>query len=62
MESIREEFGLEQYSEEAVDKVVGLKTSCETSGLSLQEIAEIANVPVEAVDDILSNTFQIWGH
>lgn len=36
MESIREFFHLEQYSEEIVEKVVGYKAKYETSHMSTQ--------------------------
>ena len=62
MESIREFFHLEQYSEEIVEKVVGYKAKYETSRMSTQEIAEAVNIFTEDVDTILSATFQVWGH
>lgn len=62
MESIRKIFHLEQYSEETVEKVVGLKTKYETSRMSTQEIAEAVNISIEDADTILSATFQVWGH
>ncbi len=62
MESTRDFFHLEQYSEEVVDKAVGLKTKYETSHMSIQEIAEAANITTEYVGIILSATFLVWGH
>lgn len=58
MESLRETFHLEQYSEEAVDKVVKLQME----GMSVQDIAEVVKLPVEDVDEIILSTFQVWGH
>lgn len=58
MESLRETFHLEQYLEEAVDKVVKLQME----GMSVQDIAEVVKLPVEDVDEIILSTFQVWGH
>lgn len=58
MESLRETFHLEQYSEEAVDKVVNMQME----GMSVQDIAEAVNLSAEDVDEIIFSTFQAWGH
>lgn len=58
-ESVREFFGLEEYSEEAVDKVVAMQSA---GGISVQDIAEEVGISVDAVNDIISSTFQVWGH
>lgn len=62
METIREFFHLEKYSEEAVETVVSLKTAYETSNMTIPEIAELTKIPVEDVREILDATFQVWGH
>lgn len=62
METIREFFHLEQYSEEIVEQVVGLKTAYETSRMTMQEVADKVNIPLEDVRTILDATFQVWGH
>lgn len=59
MSSLRKEFHLEEYPAEAVNKVVAMQTK---GGVSVQEMAEAANISVEAVNKIVSATFQVWGH
>lgn len=60
MESLRETFHLEKYSEEAVDKVVQMMMGPEK--LPTEDIAKAVKLSVEDVDDIISSTFQVWGH
>lgn len=57
--SIRKNFHLEEYTKEAVDIVVKMQTR---GGVSVQEMAEAANISVEDVNKIVSATFQVWGH
>lgn len=59
METTREYFHLEKYSAEAVDKVVAMQTA---GGMTVQDMAEAAGISVEGVNEIVSATFQIWGH
>lgn len=59
MSSIRKTFHLEQYSAEAVEKVVAMQMK---GGISVQEMAEKVGISVEAVNDIIFSTFQVWGH
>ncbi|MCM1185722.1 MAG: hypothetical protein NC251_04520 [Lachnoclostridium sp.] len=59
MSSLREEFGLEEYTKKAVDTVVRMQTK---GGASIQEMAEAADISVEDVEKIVSATFQVWGH
>lgn len=65
MKSLREEFGLSEYSEELIRRIVDyrmIKDINQCRYLSCEEIAEKENCTVDDVKKILRNTALIWCH
>ena len=65
MKSIAEEFGLTEYSEEFINKIINYRLYKDTKlnrYLSYEEIAEKENCTAEDVRKILTCTAIIWNH
>ena len=65
MKSIAEEFGLTEYSEEFINKIINYRLYKDTKlnrYLSYEEIAEKENSTVDDVRKILTCTAIIWNH
>ena len=65
MKTIAEEFGLTEYSEEFINKIINYRLHKETElnrYLSYDEIAEKENCTAEDVRKILTCTAIIWNH
>ena len=65
MKTIAEEFGLTEYSEEFINKIINYRLYKDTKlnrYLSYEEIAEKENSTVDDVRKILTCTAIIWNH
>ena len=65
MKSIAGEFGLTEYSEEFINKIINYRLYKDTKlnrYLSYEEIAEKENCTAEDVRKILTCTAIIWNH
>lgn len=65
MVSIREYFGLTEYSEEFLDKIIDYRMYMDKElnrYLSCEEIAEKENCTAEEVHKILQATAIVWNH
>lgn len=63
--SLRESFGLEEYTDEFIDKIINYrmyKDKEKKRYLNYEEIAERENCSAEDVSKILRTTTIIWGH
>ena len=65
MNTIAEEFGLTEYSEEFINKIINYRLYKDMKlnrYLSYEEIAEKENSTVDDVRKILTHTAIIWNH